>query len=184
MIRLNRTTIWKDFSQYISKYMALKVWSPKCFEQCICTVRYNTCHSESRYMHDISCQHHYITGWWWSYHSLTAHQHQKGHTHSAKTGDSDCNVNSSRYSLRTALCESIWYQAKSEQNIRQDLIPWVRHGEAALMHHYITGWKASFILQWIHYCICLYSNIADILYGWSKEMALITHRASLASALQ
>ncbi len=25
MIQLNRTTIWKDFSQYITKYMALKV---------------------------------------------------------------------------------------------------------------------------------------------------------------
>ncbi len=25
MIRLNRTTTWKDFSQYISKYMAFKV---------------------------------------------------------------------------------------------------------------------------------------------------------------
>ncbi len=33
----------------------------------------------------------------------------------AKTGDNDSNVNSSRYSLRTALCESIRYQAKSEQ---------------------------------------------------------------------
>ncbi len=37
-------------------------------------------------------------------------------------------------SLRTALCESIRYQAKSEQNVRQDLIPKVRHGEAAIMH--------------------------------------------------
>ncbi len=36
--------------------------------------------------------------------------------------------------LRTALCESIRYQAKSEQNVRQDLIPRVLHGEAALMH--------------------------------------------------
>ncbi len=52
----------------------------------------------------------------------------------AKTGDNDCNVNSSRCSLSTALCESIRYQAKSEQNVRQDLIPRVRHGEAALMH--------------------------------------------------
>ncbi len=42
--------------------------------------------------------------WWW-YHSLTAHQHRKGHT-VPKTGDNDCNVNSSRYSLSTALCES------------------------------------------------------------------------------
>ncbi len=52
----------------------------------------------------------------------------------AKTDDNDFNVNSSRYSLRTTLCESIRYQAKSEQNVRQDLIPRVRHGEAALMH--------------------------------------------------
>ncbi len=38
----------------------------------------------------------------------------------------------SKYSLRTALCESIRYQAKSEQNVRQNPIPRVRHGEAAL----------------------------------------------------
>ncbi len=38
-------------------------------------------------------------------------------SHHAKTGDNDCNVNSSRYSLRTALCESICSQAKSEQNV-------------------------------------------------------------------
>ncbi len=50
----------------------------------------------------------------------------------AKTGDNDWNVNLSRCSLRTALCESIRYQAKSAQNVRQDLIPRVRHGEAAL----------------------------------------------------
>ncbi len=50
----------------------------------------------------------------------------------AKTGDNNCNVNSSHYSLSTALCESIRYQAKSEQNVRQDLIPRVRYGEAAL----------------------------------------------------
>ncbi len=39
MIRLNRTTIWKGFPQYISitkyKIMALKVWSFKCFKQYI-----------------------------------------------------------------------------------------------------------------------------------------------------
>ncbi len=34
--------------------------------------------------------------------------------------------------LRVALCESIRYQAKSEQNVQEDLIPRVRHGEAAL----------------------------------------------------
>ena len=55
-------------------------------------------------------------------------------SYSATTGDNDCNVNSSRYSLRTALCESIWDQAKSEQNVRQDLISRVRYGEIALMH--------------------------------------------------
>ncbi len=48
--------------------------------------------------------------------------------------NNDCNIISSCYSLRTALCESIYYQAKSEQNVRQDLIPRVHHGEAALMH--------------------------------------------------
>ncbi len=53
-------------------------------------------------------------------------------SYSAKTGDNDCNFNSSRYSLSTALCESIRYQAKSEQNVRQDLIPRVRQVEAAL----------------------------------------------------
>ncbi len=55
-------------------------------------------------------------------------------SYSAKTGDNDCNVNSSRQSLRTALCESIGYQAKPEQNVRQDLIPRERHVEAALMN--------------------------------------------------
>ncbi len=52
-------------------------------------------------------------------------------SHSAKTGDNDCNVNSSRQSLSTAQCESIRYQAKSDKNVRQDLIPRVRHGEAS-----------------------------------------------------
>ncbi len=36
------------------------------------------------------------------YQSLTAHQHQKGHT-VPKTGDNDSNVNSSHYSLSIAL---------------------------------------------------------------------------------
>ncbi len=33
MIQLDRTTIWNDFSQSISKYMALKIGSLKYFEQ-------------------------------------------------------------------------------------------------------------------------------------------------------
>ncbi len=71
----------------------------------------------------------------------------------AKTGDNDCNVNSSRYSLSTVLCESIRYQAKSEQNVQQDLIPRVRHGEAALctprelriIDHYLRPLSESYI---------------------------------------
>ncbi len=55
--------------------------------------------------------------------------------------NNDCNVISSCYSLRTALCESIRYQAKSEQNIRRDPIPRVRHGEAALMRRMIFEGK-------------------------------------------
>ncbi len=64
-------------------------------------------------------------------------------SYSAKTGDNDCNVNPSRHSPTTALCESIRYQAKSEQNVRQDLIPRVRHGEAALMH-LMSEWLRHF----------------------------------------
>ncbi len=59
----------------------------------------------------------------------------------AKTGDNDSNVNSIRYGLRTALCESIRYQAKSEQNVLQYLIPRVRHREAALMHPKLPGYR-------------------------------------------
>ncbi len=66
----------------------------------------------------------------WVISKFKAHQHQKGHT--VPKQYNDCNVNSSRYSLSTALCESIRYQAKSEQNVRQDLIPSVRHVEADL----------------------------------------------------
>ncbi len=74
----------------------------------------------------LTCE--WVSEW---YQSLTAHQPPKG-LYRAKTGDNDCNVNSSHYSIRTALCESICYQAKSEQNVRHDPIPRVRHGEAAL----------------------------------------------------
>ncbi len=109
------------------------------------------------------------------YYSLTAHQHQKGHT-VPKTGDNDCNVNSSHYSLRTALCESICYQAKSGQIVRQDPIPRVRHGEAA--HAPLDCWELAAALlptvlyhnlYWVLYDIlhwALYDNRAlyDILY--------------------
>ncbi len=55
-------------------------------------------------------------------------------SYSAKTGV-NCPIRfQSCHSLRTALCESIRYQATSEQSVQQDLIPRVRHGEAALMH--------------------------------------------------
>ncbi len=78
----------------------------------------------------------------------------------AKTGDNDCNVNSSRYSLSTALCESICSQVKSEQNVRQDLIPRVRHVEAALytplqgMGHLSTAsicWNCFTYQEWASY---------------------------------
>ncbi len=51
-------------------------------------------------------------------------------------------------SLRTALCESIGYQAKSEQNVRQDLIPRVRHGDAALVHPGIGPRDAAITKLW------------------------------------
>ncbi len=70
--------------------------------------------------------------WLWLYQSLTAHQHQKGHTVPKQVSPLEKML--CFYSLRTALCKSIRYQTKSEQNVRQDLIPRVRHGEAALMH--------------------------------------------------
>ncbi len=82
----------------------------------------------------------------WLYQSFMAHQHQKGHTVPKQVSlldDDDDITESTRkkchgstvwelHCLRTALSESIHYQAKSEQNVRQDLIPRVRHGEAAL----------------------------------------------------
>ncbi len=70
------------------------------------------------------------------YQSLTAHQHQKGHKVPKQVIVIATSIQVAMYSLSTALCESIRYQAKSEQNVRQDLIPRVRprvrHGEAAL----------------------------------------------------
>ena len=81
----------------------------------------------------------------WLYHSFTAHQYQTGHTvpkQSSQLDDDDAITESTRnkngstawelHCLRTALCESIRYQAKSEQNFRQNLIPRMHHGEAAL----------------------------------------------------
>ncbi len=72
----------------------------------------------------------------WLYQSFTAHQHQKGHTVPKQVNplDDDDDITEStrktmswlyslRTALRTALCESIRYQAKSEQNARHDLIP-------------------------------------------------------------
>ena len=50
---------------------------------------------------------------------------------------------------------AIRYQAKSEQNVRQDPIPRVRHGEAALMHPDVRcggyNWPSDtllFIIKW------------------------------------
>ncbi len=55
-------------------------------------------------------------------------------SYSAKTGYNDCNVNSSRYSLSTALCESnslsgqVWTECPTRPDTQG------RHMEAALMH--------------------------------------------------
>ncbi len=55
-------------------------------------------------------------------------------SYSAKIGDNDCNVNSSRYSLSTALCESnslsgqVWTKCPTRPDTQG------RHVEAALMH--------------------------------------------------
>ncbi len=68
----------------------------------------------------------------------------------AKTGDNDCNVNWSHYSLSTALCESIRYQAKSEQNVRQGLIPRVGHGEAALSTPQSHQGSKLILPQWLY----------------------------------
>ncbi len=80
------------------------------------------------------------TGGWWWYHSLTAHQHQKGHT--VPKRDNDCNVNSSRYSLSTARCESnslsgqVWTKCPTRPDTQG------RHVEAALMHpRYWWAWS-------------------------------------------
>ncbi len=93
-------------------------------------------------------------------------------SYSAKTGDNDCNVNSSRHSLRTALCESIRYQAKSEQNVRQDLIPRVRHGEAVVMHPWalVCFFCPKFLLGSSCPKLCLLRH--------SPIMVLLSHVAS------
>ncbi len=51
--------------------------------------------------------------WVWVCSKFNGTSTPKG-SYRAKTGDNDYNVNSSRHSLSTALCESIRYQAKSE----------------------------------------------------------------------
>ncbi len=66
--------------------------------------------------------------WWW-YHSLTAQQHQKGHTVPKQVAIA---TSIQVFTVQALHCVSIRYQAKSEQNVRQDLIRRVRHGEAAL----------------------------------------------------
>ncbi len=73
------------------------------------------------------------------YQRFTAHQHQTVPKQVSLLDDDDITRKQcygaivwELHCLRTALCESIRYQAKSEQSLQQDLIPRVRHGEAAL----------------------------------------------------
>ncbi len=75
------------------------------------------------------------------------------------------------YSLKTALCESIRYQAKSEQNV-QDLIPRLRHEGDCSLHTvgrlkflqkknildlgYKKVKKYFFLLDWKQMFVCAY----------------------------
>ncbi len=68
-------------------------------------------------------------------------------SHRAKTGDNGCNVNSSHYSLSTALCESTRCQAKSE-HVRQELIRRVRHGEAGVKCYENRTWFDRGSIVW------------------------------------
>ncbi len=83
----------------------------------------------------------------------------------AKTGDNDCNVNSSRYSLRTALCESIRYQAKSEPNVRQDLIPRGATGRLLSCTPDTSLWNTGFnnidSSLWLHPCWTFLKDMAS-----------------------
>ncbi len=60
-------------------------------------------------------------------------------SYSAKTGDNDCNVNLSRYSLSTAMCESnslsgqVWSKCPTRPDTQG------RHVEAALMQPYVQN---------------------------------------------
>ncbi len=103
----------------------------------------------------------------WLYQSFTAHQHQKGHTVPKQVSplDDDDDITRNKcygstvwelHCLRTALCESIHYQAKSEQNVRQDLIPKVRHGEAALC----TPWAVWNLFVWNLFSYSIYMHIS------------------------
>ncbi len=88
-------------------------------------------------------------------------------SYSAKTGESTRYITESTRKkwygstvwelrcLRTALCEGIHYQAKSEQNVRQDLIPKVRHGGGCSLHPF-SGLDSR--KKWLH--------ISDGLRNW------------------
>ncbi len=69
------------------------------------------------------------TRWW--YHTLTAHQHQKGHTVPKQVIMIATSIQVATVHVLHCV-RAIRYQAKSEQNV-QYLIPRVRHGEAALI---------------------------------------------------
>ncbi len=67
------------------------------------------------------------------------------------------------YSLRTALCESIRYQAKSEPNVRQDLIPRVRHGEAALVQPSSLGKLFTYVIMVLIHQSRVHTNLLPTL---------------------
>ncbi len=59
-------------------------------------------------------------------------------SYSANTGDNDCNVKLSRYSLSTALCESNWLSGQVWTKFPTRPDTQGRHVEAALMHPYFS----------------------------------------------
>ncbi len=110
----------------------------------------------------------------------------------AKTGHNDCNVNSNRNSLSTALCESICYRAKSEQNVRQDLTP--RGATRRLLsctpllvlsqilsQSHCSDWWLKSELLYVRETPSVYrSLVAWILYKWSLSENILLGYISAA----
>ncbi len=107
-------------------------------------------------------------------------------SYSAKTGDNACNVNSSRYSLSTALCESnslsgqVWTKCPTRPDTQG------RHVEAALMHPWKYGictllfmFLCSFVLSVIYCCfgkIHVCHAVANKWWWWYHSLTAHQHQ--------